>query len=68
MMPTCAVGDVLYLTRSIPGTHALVGDLVSIIESSPLERGAERRYFVRKCQGPRFWVYESDLSNRDPLA
>ena len=59
-------GAELYVTHAIPGTQIVTGDTVRIIETYS-ERGAETRYLVKTYGGAKAYVYESDLSTRDPL-
>lgn len=67
-----ADGRELYTTRAISGSPIVTGDLVTIVESYS-EKGAETRYLIQrgaKNSGigfSRWYVYESDLSERDPL-
>jgi len=61
------IGQCLYLARVIPGANSITGDRVAIIESYE-ERGAEPRHLVANDRGQnRFYVYESDLAERDPI-
>jgi hypothetical protein len=64
--PKYREGQELYLTRSISGIPEVgTGDLATVIESYSA-RGESTRYYVRS-RGQKFYVYEDDLSKRDPL-
>lgn len=66
MKPEYSDGQTVFTSRLIPGTEAITGTEVQIVETYAA-RGEETRYLVRTFSGSKFHVYESDVSTHDPM-